>query len=296
MNNKRDIFILDCPEIKCPLVLIYVFKELSGYFERNNYNVNVINNINELHNNCIVFLGDTFNCTSPQTLLFNKAPDAIYIGWYWNYQKTDLLKYFIYTYENFLNIEYNQQRYLELKHIRETKYNCPLLLRANDDPNIIGSLERTPKIDYCYMGSPYELHLKPSNKYKGIFHTTYDHTKFLDYSTRRNIYLSSIFALGIQSKDNIGFKHTSQRIYEGLAYGCIVLTNSLPACEQCNNIPVYITSREDLENKIEYYINNPNLLKKKQQDGYDFIKKYGTNQNSINEYLNIINNDFKIII
>ena len=77
------------------------------------------------------------------------------------------------------------------------------------------------------MGSPYELHLKPSNKYKGIFHTTYDHTKFLDYSTRRNIYLSSIFALGIQSKDNIGFNHTIQRIYGALAYGCIVLTNSL---------------------------------------------------------------------
>ena len=110
------------------------------------------------------------------------------------------------------------------------------------------------------------------------------------------IYLSSIFALGIQSKDNIGFNHTSQRIYEGLAYGCIVLTNSLPACEQCNNVPVYITSGEELENKMQYYINNPNLLKNKQQDGYDFIKKYGTNNNSIHEYLNIINNDFKIII
>ena len=46
---------------------------------------------------------------------------------------------------------------------------------------------------------------------------------------------------------------------------------------------------------MQYYINNPNLLKK-QQDGYDFIKKYGTNYNSINEYINIINNDFKIII
>ena len=50
MNNKRDIFILDCPEIKCPLVLIYVFKELCGYFERNDYNVKITNNINELHN------------------------------------------------------------------------------------------------------------------------------------------------------------------------------------------------------------------------------------------------------
>ena len=55
MNNKRNIFILDCPEIKCSLVLIYVFKELCGYFE-NNYNVKISNNINDLHNNSIVFM------------------------------------------------------------------------------------------------------------------------------------------------------------------------------------------------------------------------------------------------
>ncbi len=53
----------------------------------------------------------------------------------------------------------------------------------------------------------------------------------------------------------------------------------MPACEQCDNIPIYITCREDLENKMQYYINNPELLKKKQQDGYHFIKKYGKNYN-----------------
>ena len=62
MNNKRDIFILDCPEIKCPLVLIYVFKELCGYFERNNYNVKITNNIIPNFGLCVVI--ESKDCNS----------------------------------------------------------------------------------------------------------------------------------------------------------------------------------------------------------------------------------------
>ena len=80
---KRDIIILDCPEIKCPLVLLFVFKEFAGHFRRNNYNVKIVNNVRELHNNSIVLMGDSFNCDNPVNILKSIAPHAIYIGWYW---------------------------------------------------------------------------------------------------------------------------------------------------------------------------------------------------------------------
>lgn len=293
---KRDIIILNCKEINCPLVLMYVFIELCGYFKRNNYTVKIINNINEIYDNSIVFMGNSFNYTDPTQLLNLYAPNAIYIGWYWQNIDVSKLKFYIHTYENALNIYFDKNRINDFITLTSSKVNTPLLLRADEDPLLIGTYERNIKYDYCYMGWRYCTDLIPTNKFNGLYHGVNDHSKFYTYEIRKTIYLSSIFALGFQSNTNIGYKHVSQRIFEGLTYGCIVLSNSLPACEQTNHIVVYITSREDLENKISYYKNNPNELLKKQKEGYDFAKKFGTNQLSIQNFADLIKKEYDIII
>jgi len=241
-------------------------------------------------------MGDMFNCKNPSELLNLYAPDAIYIGWYWHNIDVSNLKYFIYTYENALNIFHNKNRIQDFITMTTSKHNTPLLLRANEDPLLVGSYERNIEYDYCYMGWPYCRHLVPTNKFKGIYYGVTDQTKFLDYNTRKKLYLSSIFALGFQSNENIGYKHVSQRIYEGLAYGCIVLSNSLPACEQTNNIVIYVNSLEDLENHMIYYKNNPELILKKQKEGYEFIKQFGTNEYSSNKFKELIDSHFNIKI
>lgn len=275
--EKREIIILDCPEIRCPLVLQYVYDELCGGFRRRNYNVKIVNNINKLHNNAIVFMGDKFGCSEPQDLLNSVAPEAIYIGWYWINVNVDKVKYFIHTYEN---CKVNDARLLKL---RRQKYNCPLLLRANDARSLIGSYERKVERDYCYAGYLYREDLIPSlnNDFKGVYHGTLQHENFKKYEERKELYLSSTFALGFQSDENIISGHVSQRIYEGLAYGCVVISNSLAACEETNNIVVHFTTLEDLKEKMNYYKNNPQLIKEKQEAGYELVRKYGTNDYSI---------------
>ena len=42
--NMRDIVLLNCPEIECPKVLIYVFIELCQAFIERNYNFKIIQN------------------------------------------------------------------------------------------------------------------------------------------------------------------------------------------------------------------------------------------------------------
>jgi hypothetical protein len=292
---KRDILILDCPEIKCPLVLLFVFKEFAGYFRRNNYNVKIVNNIKLLHNNSIVLMGNTINCNNPVNLLKTIAPNAIYIGWYWHNLNTDMLPYFIYTYENMLNIHYNSNRLDDLIKLRSFKNNAPLLLRADEDPLLVETFKKNIIYDFCYMGCIYCEELVPY-KFKGAYYASHEHNKYLDYETRKNIYLSSLFALGFQSNDNIYSKHVSQRIFEGLTYGCIVLSNSLPACEQTNNIVIYVSTRDDVEQTMTYYINNPELMKKKQKEGYEFSKQFGTNQLSAQIFINLIQKNFDIMI
>jgi hypothetical protein len=295
-NTKREIIILNCKEITCPQVLTFVFIELCGYFERNNYKVKIVNKINELHDNSIVFMGDIFNCDNPAKLLNLYAPNAIYIGWYWQNIDVSELKYYIHTYENALNIYYDKNRINDYIKLTTSKVNTPLLLRANEDPLLIGTYERNIKYDYCYVGWGYCRDLIPTNKFYGIYYGVCDNNLFLKYGDRKTLYLSSIFALGFQSSTNIGHKHVSQRIYEGLTYGCIVLSNSLPACEQTNNIVIYITSLEDLENKMDYYKKNPNEIIKKQKEGYEFAKKFGTNHTSIQKFADLIEKKYNIII
>jgi hypothetical protein len=292
---KRDIIILDCYQIKCPLVLLFVFKEFAGFFERNNYNVTVVKNITELHNNSIVLMGDIFNCDNPVNLLKTIAPDAIYIGWYWHKINTDTLKYFIYTYENMLNINYDINRVNDLIKIRSFKNNIPFLLRANEDPLLVGTYKKNIKYDFCYMGWRYCANLIPK-KFKGVYHGVTKHSEFIEYEMRKQIYLSSLFALGFQSQSNIDSKHVSQRIFEGLTYGCIVLSNSLPACEQTNNIVIYVSSSDEADQIMTYYINNPELAEKKRKEGYEFSKQFGTNQLSAQKFIDLIQENFDKVI
>lgn len=279
----RDIIILDCEEVRCPKVLMFVFVELCQAFKDRNYNVQIIRNINDISNNCIVFMGDTFRCPDIVSLLNSIAPDAIYIGWYWHNIKTDALKYFIYTYENMKNPD------SRVTFLMEQIHHCPLLLRASEHPDLVGTHTKNIIYDYCYMGWGYCTDLVPFESFHGIYHGVYNHDHFVPYDKRREIYLSSMFALGFQGPENMAFEHVSQRIFEGLAYGCIVLSNSLAACEQTDHIVVHITTKEDLENQIRFFKANPDIMKIKQDQGYEFIKKYGTNHYAIDKFIDCIN-------
>jgi hypothetical protein len=286
----RDIIILDCDEVQCPKVLMFVFVELCQAFKDQNYNVQIIRNINDVSNNSIVFMGNTFRCPDIVSLLRSIAPEAIYIGWYWHDIKADDLKYFIYTYENMKKPNSLAACLMEKIH------NCPLLLRASEHPDLVGTHTKNIMYDYCYMGWGYCRDLIPGESFHGAYYGVYDHDKFVPYAKRREIYLSSIFALGFQAPENISFEHVSQRIYEGLAYGCIVLSNSPAACEQTNHIVVHVTSKQDLENKMLFFKANPDIIKRKQEEGYEFIKKYGTNHYAIDKFINCIKQNFAIVI
>ena len=76
-------------------LLSFVFVELCNAFLDISYNVKIINNMNEITNDSIVFMGDGFTVHNPASMLNAIAPNAIYIGWYWHRQHVSDLKYFI---------------------------------------------------------------------------------------------------------------------------------------------------------------------------------------------------------
>jgi hypothetical protein len=275
INMQKNVYILNNNLIGCPLVMVYVFTEYCGVFRRMGYNVQVITTIETIQNDDIVFMGDSFMVSNPVDILYKQAPNAKYYGWYWHKHDVSKLPNFVHVYENFLN----KQRDPRIRYYVTIPNSRPLLLRADENPNDIGKIKRNEKMDYCYMGAPYCREYVPSSPLKGIYHVG-KWEKYLNYAQRKEIYLSSIFALGFQAMENIHNEHVSQRIYEGMAYGCIVLTNSEPAVKQTNGVAVLFKTKGELESLMHYYKEHPEARKKKQEEGYEFVRNYGTNSYS----------------
>lgn len=287
--DMRDVMMLNCPEIGMHLAFMYACAEACFAFVRMGHQVRVARSISDLNDDCIVFLGNDIHIPNPARALAQQAPRAVYIGWYWNEQDVSPLPYFVHTHENKMKpsaplaFKYNDG------HIR-----VPFLLRANDDPALIGTYPKRILRHYCYMGYEYNREMVPSSpKYTGFYFGTKNHTKFLKYGMRKNMYLSSMFALGFQSKINADEQHVSQRIYEGLAYGCVVLSNSQAACDQTDGIVEFVASKREIEDKMEYYLNNHDAYRAKQAAGYDFIKnRGGTNHTTVGLFVDAINAAF----
>ena len=270
----RKIVLLNCPEIGMYLAFSYACIEACHAFKRMGYTVLIARSISELNNDCIVFLGNDIHVPNPAIMLAQQAPRAVYIGWYWNEQDVRQLPHFVHTHENKLKPK------LSLTYIGSNSVNPPIrvpfLLRANDDPELIGTYPKHIVRHYCYMGYKYNPEMVPSSpKYTGYYYGTKNLTEFLNYETRKRIYLSSMFALGFQSKPNVDEQHVSQRIYEGLAYGCIVLSNSEAARDQTDGIVEFVSSQREIEYKMDYYLKNHEAYLAKQAAGYNFIKTRG---------------------
>jgi hypothetical protein len=283
----RKIMLLNCPEIGMHLAFLYACVEACHAFKRMGHTVLIARSISELNDDCIVFMGNDIHVPNPAILLAQQAPRAVYIGWYWNEQDVQQLPYFVHTHENKLKPK------LSLTYVgsgASSHIRVPFLLRANDDPELIGTYPKNVVRHYCYMGYKYNPEMVPSSpKYTGYYYGTKNLSEFLNYETRKRIYLSSMFALGFQSKVNADEKHVSQRIYEGLAYGCIVLSNSEAARDQTDGIVEFVSSRREIETKIDYYLNNPKEYLARQAAGYNFIKtRGGTNHATAESFIDSI--------
>lgn len=169
----------------------------------------------------------------------------------------------------------------------------PLKLRANDSPALIGTYPRHVVRDYCFMGGGYKRDWLPSQEEcTGLYHQVF-WDNYLPYEERKRIYLSSMFGFAFQSPENIQTGHLSQRIFEGLAYGCIVLCENKLAEEFTNGAVVHVSSKEDLVAKMRYYKAHPELVLAKQQQGYEWVKQHGTNRASAALFLHAIKERFQ---
>ena len=208
------------------------------------------------------------------------APEATYILWFFH-DYIDSLPFtkYILTGEYWYKPHRLLPRHQHLYNIQKTMTNyIPLLLRANESPVCIGKYTRDEKINGCFMGTPYKF-----DWVRGLDNVLYHNInirKLLPYDKRREIYLQSKIAFGFHHDNNIINHHVTQRVFEALCYGCVVLSDNPAASLMTDEIVVYVKSKTDFLEKYNYYLTHPDECDKKRSQGYEWAKRYGTNRYS----------------
>ena len=294
---KKLVQIPRFTELNPYLVMNFVFDEITPGFKYLGFEVRVVNKKEELEDGGLIFFDDKAYKTNRQILDYIGllCPNSVAICWYWQDMNYKPFQYMIHTGEYYLKTPTSPEHLQRFMTYMKFPTYVPLVFRPNELPTKIGTYERNVLRDYCYMGAKYKSDWVPSSpEFTGIYNAG-DWDVYLPYDKRREIYLSSTFALGFHDTIAIDCGSISARIFEGLIYGCVVFCESEFVCEYTENTVVHIKSKGDLENKMRYYKNNPELIKEKQLQGYNWMRtKGGTNMLSCSFFLNKIKEQYKI--
>lgn len=278
------VALLNCPECPCPGTHYHACMEFIDGFKDFGYEVSCATSIAGCVDKDILLLSDHNIDFSFLHTLYQSNPNAVYILWcYYNVIDRIPFKKFILTGE-YYHYPPRLSSHIGIYNIGKSVNNfVPLMLRANDPPSKIGTYEKTHELNGCFMGTPY----KPDwvSGLPNILYHNIQRGGCLSYDERRKIYLKSRIAFGFSDNINIANYHPTQRIFEGLAYGCVVISDNEAARDLTDGIVEYAANKTEFLEKYHYFLSHPDECEAKAQAGYEWTMKYGTNRYSASLFL-----------
>ena len=283
----KKVAVVNIPE--CPTLATHypACMEFIEGFTSFGYTTSSVTTLQECSDKDILVLSD-HRINIPFLHEINKCnPNAVYILWCYHriLDKIPFKKYI-------LTGEYFHRTPRMAGHIQFDIINkqcgrfVPLMLLANEDPEKIGTYEKKLELDGCFMGTPYKQHWV-SNLPNILYHNI-NISGLLSYNDRRKNHLRSKIAFGFTSDANILNYHPTQRIFEGLAYGCVVISDNEAARDMTDGIVEYAATEEEFINKYNYFLTHPEACKEKEIAGYEWSKCFGTNRYTAKLFLNKI--------
>jgi spore maturation protein CgeB len=248
------------------------------------YEISYITNIDDCKDKDILLLSNHIINIDYLNKLNTINSNAVYILWYYHSVINQIpFKKWILTGEYFHKTP-RLQSHINLDNINKSINNfVPLMLRADEAPEKIGTYERKNEINGCFMGSPYK-----SDWVAGLANIMYHDiiNGLINYNERRHNHLRSKVAFGFSNDANILNYHPTQRIFEGLSYGCVVISDNEAARDMTDGIVEFVNNKEEFLQKYNYFLEHPEECRKKELEGYEWAKKYGTNRYSASLFLN----------
>jgi hypothetical protein len=283
----KTIGLLNTPECPCLWTHRPVCLEFLEGFTSFGYETCEITTTDDISSIDIMLLSNHIIDISYLNELNKLSPNTIYILWYYEQHLHKIpFKKFILTSEYFYKPPILDYHKAANQIFTSIKNYVPLLLRANEDPEKIGKYKKTYELDGCFMGTPY----KPDwvHGLNNILYHSINSSGMLDYNTRRANHLKSKIGFGFHNDSNIVNNHVTQRVFESLTYGCVVISDNPSAEEMTDGIVVYARTKDDFLEKYNYYLAHPEECKRKEEQGYKWCKQYGTNRYAASLFLDKI--------
>jgi len=143
------------------------------------------------------------------------------------------------------------------------------------------------KYNSCFIGTQYKYEW--TTKLDKCFYFTHYKTRRFCVGKEKEGYMrNSIIGLGFNHDSNVKNGVVTDRIYESLAFCKVCLTDSPQAVKDTNGIAVLVRNKEELKEKIDYYLNNEEERNEKNRLGKELLKRTGTYYHTSKEYIDFI--------
>lgn len=292
--TKKKVILVNTPELPCPgSHYFHTRKFLSSFeyygFEYAEINKNEdINNIS-LNSNDVVYVSnhgfDHGNyAIALRQFLTLKKNNCNFILWHFHNHLgkelcDNLPERHVFTGEHFFTHHPAFDVYRNLDNFVSLKFLSPM------SPEIVGKVARNPVYDAQFVGAMYQPQLmqKLVERYKIAVQYT---PPFINEDDRIRTFLMSHCTLGFHAEDNIKKRLVTERVVEGLSFGCLVISDNPAAPEFTDGCAEYAQNFEEYCNFLDRAKNDDAWRIKKQNAGYEFVKSKGTYIHLAKDFMN----------
>jgi len=300
-NKIYNVYLIDTPEIPIPWTHGLCCKKFLKGFMYNGCHIRVVNNFNTLiktvkdKDNNIFIYSNHYGLTAYQKtyqtalqhfkIISEKYQKTYHIGWYISDLKIDgkfPFKNYVLTGEkNAGCVRSDDNKYvpmafgIDMNPFEELKWDNDIS-KCKNNSCFIGTKYKydwTKGLEKCF----YYSHQLP--KYRG---------KFCVGAEKERYMRDSIIGLGFNHDNNVKNGVVTDRIYENLAFCKVCLTDSPQAVKETNGIAVLVNSKEELKEKIDYYLKNEKERNEKNRLGKELLKTTGTYFHTSKEFIDAI--------
>lgn len=279
----KTIYLLNSVELPIPGTHYFTCNKFIKGFIEHGYQALEINKISDLCDNSIVLLsnhGYNINHKSfynSLEKLANEYPNCIYICWYYHIFINNIpFKKFILTGEHF----YEKPRLLEHIKYWDIQNNLnnyvPFTFSSFLNKIEVGKLKRNEIYNGVFIGSTYKKDWV--NNMNNIIYLGSDKwtpENPIPEEKRIQYFLNSKIAFGFHSDGNILNNVVTERVFEGMSLGCVVISDNPIAGKITNNIVQVATNKRDFLTIYNKLLNNKEECEGLQRLGYEWIINNG---------------------
>jgi hypothetical protein len=292
----NKFYLMNSPELPTLGTHLFTTSKFMLGFEQLGFVTQIAYTLDSIENNSIVLLS-SHGLNSPHAWksiehLAKTYPECVYICWFFHdvYDKIPF-QYFVITGEHF-RLQPMLESHRHFWNIQQRIHNyIPFTFACSLQPHQVGTHERNDTLNGCFIGTAYKedwIQNLPNVVYK----TGLNHGKSVPEDERVQIFLSSKIAFGFHSNENVLNHVVVERVFEGMAYGCVVISDSPAASMITDGIVQTVTNKQDFLLKYNELLQNHELRRELQQRGYDWIQKHGCYQHVAQIFVNYFSDHF----